>query len=148
MMSIVSAGPLEVLVVEFPGNKFTGEIVPALRTVVDKGIIRVIDLVFITKDAEGTVTTLELGDLDMETATIFNSIAADVAGLLSPEDIRSVAGMMHANSSVGMLVFEHTWATAFRDAVVNADGRLIIQERIPYAVVEAALQAQLAGSPA
>ena len=141
----MAIGPLEVLVVEFPGNKFTGEIAPALRAIVDKGIIRVIDLVFITKDAEGTVTTLELDDLDMETATIFDPIAADVAGLLSPEDITKVAGMMSANSSVGMLVFEHTWATAFRDAIVNADGRLIAQERIPYTVVEAALQAQPAG---
>jgi hypothetical protein len=144
----MAIGPLDVLIVEFPGNKFTGEIAPALRAIVDKGIIRVIDLVFITKDERGTVTTLELSDLDPETAKIFDALAADVAGLLGPEDIASVAGMMHANSSVGMLVFEHTWATAFRDAIVKANGELIAQVRIPHAVVEAALQAQPVGSTA
>jgi hypothetical protein len=144
----MAIGPLEALIVEFPGNKFTGEIAPALRAIVDKGIIRVIDLVFITKDAEGTITTLELSDLDLETAAIFEPIAADIAGLLSLEDITYVAGKMAANSSVGMLVFEHTWATELRDAIVNAHGRLIAQERIPHAVVEAALQAQPAGASA
>jgi hypothetical protein len=135
----MSLGPVEYMVIEFPGNQFKGEIVPALREVVDKGVIRIIDLVFVRKDEQGNVSVMELADLQKDAADAFAPLAREASTLFAEEDVQKVGEIMEKNSSVALLLFEHVWATRFRDAVLNADGRLIAGERIPRELVDAAL---------
>ena len=133
-------GPVEYLVVEFPGNKFKGEIVPALKELTDSGIIRIIDLIFIRKDGDGSVQWIELNKLPAEEAAAFDDLDGEVNELLNEADITAAAELLWPNSSAGLLVYEHVWATRLRDAVVGAGGRLVDNGRIPAAVVEAAMQ--------
>lgn len=135
----MSLGPVEYMVIEFPGNQFKGEIIPALREVVDKGIIHIIDLVFVRKDDQGNVSVMELKDLQKDAAEAFAPLARDTTTLLAEEDIQKISEIMESNSSAALFLFEHVWATKFRDAVVNARGRVIAGERIPKEVVDAAL---------
>jgi translation initiation factor IF-2 len=138
----MSVGPIEYLVVAFPGNKFKGEIIPALAELVENGTIRILDLVFILKDEEGNVAALELSELDADDEAAAMSDIADVQqGLLNEEDIQLAAEALDNNSSAGLLVFENVWATKFAQAVLNADGVLVANERIPYDIVQAAIAA-------
>ena len=132
-------GPVEYLLIEFPGNKFKGEIVPALVELTASGIIQIIDLIFIKKDEAGNVTSFELSALEAEEASPFDDLDGEIDGLLSEEDILIAAEALQPNCSAALLVFEHAWATRLRDAVVNANGRLVDNGRIPGAVVEAAM---------
>ena len=134
-------GPVEYLVVEFPGNQFKGEIVPALVDLTTNGIIRIIDLIFIRKDEEGTVSWQELSDLPGGEAAAFDDLDGEVIDLLNEEDIVKTAEALNPNSSAALLVYEHVWATRMRDAVVNAGGRLVDNGRIPADVVDAAMAA-------
>ncbi len=135
----MSLGPVEYMVIEFPGNQFKGEIIPALREVVDAGIIRIIDLVFVRKDEQGSVSVMELADLQKDAADAFAPLAREASTLFAEEDVEKVSEVMEDDSSVALLLFEHVWATKFRDAVLAADGRLIAGERIPKERVDAAL---------
>lgn len=136
----MSVGPIEYLVVAFPGNKFKGEIVPALAELVENETIRILDLVFILKDEEGNVAAAELSELDADDEAAAMSDVADIdAALLNEEDIALAAEALEPNSSAGLLVFENVWATKFAEAVRNADGVLVANERIPYDVVQAAM---------
>jgi hypothetical protein len=141
-------GPLELIALEFPGNRFSGEILPALQAVVDKGIVRIIDLAFVKKDGDGAVTALELQDLPGEEARVFDPVAADVAGLLSAADVARVADGLRANSSAAVLLFEHTWVSDVRGAVLRANGRVLLSERIPADLAEAAAAAAAADAAA
>jgi translation initiation factor IF-2 len=138
----MSIGPIEYLVVAFPGNKFKGEIIPALAELVENGTIRILDLVFIMKDEEGNVAAIELSDLDPEEEAAAMSDISDIdKGLLNEEDIQLAADSLEDNSSAGLLVFENVWAAKFAEAVRNADGQLVANERIPYDIVQAAMAA-------
>ena len=134
-------GPVEYLVVEFPGNKFKGEIVPALKELTDNGTIRVIDLVFVRRDEDGSATWIELSDLPIEDAAPFDDLDGEFGGLLNEEDILMMADLVQPNSSAAVMVFENVWATRLRDAIVGAGGRLVDNARIPAAVVDAAIAA-------
>jgi uncharacterized membrane protein len=129
-------GPVEILVVGFPGNQFTGEIAPALEDLVQSGLIRVIDLVFVTKDADGTVVGIELSDVDEGTSSAFQPHIEEPSGLLSDEDIEDLGAELEPNSSAAILLFEHLWATRFRDAVVNSGGQLVASIRIPKEAID------------
>ncbi|WP_214084014.1 DUF6325 family protein [Methanoculleus sp.] len=135
----MSLGPVEYMVIEFPGNQFKGEIIPALREVVDAGIVRIIDLVFVRKDDRGNVSVMELADLQQDVVDAFAPLARDATTLFAEEDVEKVSKIMENNSSVALLLFEHVWATRFRDAVLNANGRVIAGERIEKERVDAAL---------
>ena len=134
-------GPVEYLIVEFPGNQFKGEIVPALNELVSNGTIRILDLIFIRKDADGSVTWNELSALPVEEASLFNVLGSEFHDLMTEEDFIFAAEMLQPNSSAGVLLFEHTWATRLRDAIVNAKGRVVDNASIPAAAVEAAMEA-------
>ena len=138
-------GPVECLIVEFPGNQFKGEIVPALNELVSNGTIRIIDLIFIRKDADGSVTWNELSALPFEVATLFNDLTSEVHDLMTEEDFILAAERLQPDSSAGILLFEHVWATRLRDAIVNAKGRVVDNASIPAAAVEAAMEAALSG---
>jgi uncharacterized membrane protein len=135
----MTPGPVEVAVISFEGNQFKGEIVPALEEIVERGLVRIVDLVFIAKDEAGRVVAMELDDTDADLAGALSPLADEVAGLLSEADIREIGEQLEPNSSAAMVVFEHAWLRRLREAVLNANGRLVAQERIPAEVVERAL---------
>ena len=130
----MSYGPIELLVVKFPGNQFTGEIAPALKELVEAGTIRVIDLLFVNKDADGAVDVVEINDLGDATSPPSTRSSRELAGLLSEDDARYFAAALEPNSSAALLLFENTWAARFAQAVRNANGELVLNERIPRAV--------------
>ena len=132
----MSLGPIELLVVKFPGNKFSGEIVPALKDLVEGGLIRVIDILFVVKDEEGVMTVLEINDLDDEDYSTFDPVVADITEMLTPDDATQLAASLENNSSGAVMLFENAWATKVRDALVNANGELVLNERIPRAVID------------
>lgn len=129
-------GPIELLVLKFPGNQFKGEIIPAMEELVDNGTVRIIDLLFVRKDGNGDLTIIEMLELDEEEREAFDPLVDDVEGLLSEEDAFILAAGLEPNSSAGLLLFENTWAARFTEAVRNANGEVILSERIPRAVIE------------
>ena len=133
-------GPVEVLAVEFPGNKFSGEILPALTDLVEAGIVRIIDLVFITKDADGNVASLEVSALPPRSRPCSRR-PAPMRPTSSTRRTSRVSSMLDPNSSVGLLVFENVWAARFTESLRNADGKLLMNVRIPHQVVVEALEA-------
>lgn len=131
----MSIGPVELLVIKFPGNQFTGEIVPALTDLVESGTIRVVDIVLVNKDAGGQVEMVEIKDLVIDN-TSFDPVLSNLTDLLTEEDVEQFGAMLAPNSSAAMMLFENTWATRFADAVRAAKGELVINERIPRAVID------------
>ena len=132
-------GPVEYIVLAFPGNRFKGEIVPALAELVENETIRVIDLAFVKKDADGAITTLELDDMDENEAGGLGAYG-DVGDLLNEDDLVHAAEALEPNNSAALLVWENTWAARFAQAVRNADGIVLENERIPHDVVQAAIE--------
>jgi len=136
----MSIGPVEYMIVAFPGNRFKGEIVPALKELVDAGTIRIIDLAFVMKDADGSIGTTELADLDSDVYKAFDSLSPETMGLLNEDDLAAAGEELDPNSSAALLVWEDAWATKLRDAIVNAGGELLDLERVPGEVVLAAVE--------
>jgi hypothetical protein len=143
----MALGPVELLVVKFPGNQFRGEIAPALQELVEGGTIRVIDLLFVTKDAAGAVSSTELTDLDPDTYAVYDPLVSDLEGLLADDDVQRLGAALENNSSAAVMLFENVWATRFRDAVVNAKGQLVLAERIPHSVIEEVAAARAQSQP-
>jgi hypothetical protein len=135
-MATSSLGPVELLVIKFPGNQFKGEIGPALGDLVDSGTIRILDLLFAIKDEDGAFDILEVRELESGEMDIFEPLLTGGNEFLSEEDIQNIASMLEPNSSAAVLLFEDTWAVNFRDALANANAQLIYNIRIPQAVVE------------
>jgi hypothetical protein len=129
-------GPIEMLAVKFPGNRFSGEIVPALEELIESGTIRVIDILFVRKDADGTVEITEISELDDETYALFDTVMSDSEGLMSEDDGQQISELIEPNSSAAVMVFENTWATRFTEAMRNADGEVVFNERIPRVVID------------
>jgi hypothetical protein len=125
---------LEYLIVGFPENDFTGEIVPGLLSLVDDGLIRIVDLVFAAKGDDGSVVVLEVDEHDHLSA--FASIEGSVGGVIGPEDIDHAAESIAEGSSVLLIVWEDLWAAPFGDAVRRAGGVFIEGGRIPADIAE------------
>ncbi len=136
-------GPIELLVIEFPGNQFSGEIIPALSELVESGQIRVIDMLVAIKDGNGDVTVVEVSDLGDEINQALDALVDDWTGMLTTEDAILLSETLAPNSTVGLLMFENVWASRFATAVRNANGQVLLNERIPGAVIDelVALQA-------
>jgi len=132
-------GPVQCAVFGFPGSNFSGEIAPALADLVDKGIIRVLDLVFAIKDKDGNVAVVELEDLDPDKRAPWSGITDEPAGLLNDDDVDAISDALEPGDAAALLVWEDVWAARFAQAVRNADGELIMYERIPYDLVLAAI---------
>ena len=130
----MALGPVDVYIIGFPGNKFSGEIVPAILEQVDKGVMRVIDILFIMKDAEGTVAVLSIEDLGPEGAA-FVDIDVVQPGALNEEDADEVAEDIPANSSALLIAYENVWMQDLVGAFARADAVVIDQVRIPADVV-------------
>lgn len=133
----MTLGPLEYLVVRFEGNHFTGEILPELAALRDKGLVRIVDLLFIQKDKDGKVAVREVSDLSEEEAKRYGPIAGDLHDLVSLEDIEDVAGKIPTNSSAAIALLEHIWATRLRETILKARGEILEAGFVPMAEVEA-----------
>jgi hypothetical protein len=127
-------GPVDVYIIGFPGNKFSGEIVPAILEQVDKGVIRIVDVLFVVKDLEGNVATLTIEDLGPEGAA-FAEVDVFQAGALNEEDADEVADDIPAGSSALLIAYENTWMQELVLAFARADAVVIDQIRIPVDVV-------------
>ncbi len=129
-------GPVDVAIIGFPGNKFTGQIVPALKELIDAGTVRVLDIRFVMKDADGVLTSLAASDLDPETGPGFLSIEVHQPGALDHGDAEELADDLEPNSSAALIAWENLWAARFVDALRAADAIVIDQIRIPADVVD------------
>jgi uncharacterized membrane protein len=136
----MAVGPVDVYIIGFPGNKFTGRIAPAILELAENGTIRVLDALFVSKDADGVLTSLRAADIDEEGAA-FLSIEITQPGALAHEDAEEVSDDLPANSSALLVAFENLWAAKLVDALQAADAVVIDSIRIPVDVVEAALEA-------
>jgi Family of unknown function (DUF6325) len=134
-------GPVDYLIVAFPGNKFRGEIAPALADLVDAGTIRIIDLAFVSKDADGEVLAFELNDLDPEVRAGFERAGVEVQGLFNEEDLAAAGEELELNSSAALLVWENVWARDVAQKMRDAGGILLDFDRVPHEVVQAAREA-------
>lgn len=134
-------GPIDVQVVAFPGSKFTGAIAPALRKVVEKGTINIVDMAFITKDDEGSIAIIELNDLSDETKIELDEAIEGVLDLLNDEDLLIIGDSLDPGSSAVAIVIEHAWARDLASAVAGSEGHVILSERIPREIVQAAVAA-------
>jgi uncharacterized membrane protein len=136
-----SLGPVQYIVVGFPGNKFKGEIIPELGNLVKSGLIRVMDLAFVQKADDGSIVCMELEDLNDDDAAPFGAFEKQIGDLLNEDDLVVAAEALEPNSSAAVLVWENLWAKKFADALRAAEGVLVAWDRIPYEVVEAAMVA-------
>jgi hypothetical protein len=134
----MSTGFVQYLVVAFPENRFSGQIAPAIGDLVDAGTIRVIDLAFVMKDANGDVMTMEYADLAPEMAAAFEKFANTDGGLFNEEDMLAAGEELEPNSSAALLVWENLWATKVADAIREAGGVMLDFDVIPADVVDAA----------
>jgi hypothetical protein len=133
------SGPIDYLVVEFPGNRMTGEAFPLLVDLVDRGIIRILDLAFIRKDADGSVVAMELSDVDQDGSLDLAVFQGASSGLLGDDDLAEAANALQPNSSAGVLVYENVWAAPFARAMRRAGGQLVASGRIPVQAILSAL---------
>jgi len=128
-------GPVDFLALEFKGNQFKGEILPALLDLVQKKIVRVIDLIVVLKDQDGKHKALELEQLDAEMVHIFDPLEIEISGIIQVEDIEMIAEKMENNTTAAILLFENLWVIKFGEAVGRANGRMVMYDRIPFEVV-------------
>ena len=129
-------GPIEMLMIRFPGDQISGDLVPAMTELVNGGLVRIVDLLFIRKDSGGSVTVFELGDLSPDLAGQYAPLLNDVTELLNEEDAYELAESLESGSSAGIMLFENVWATRFAQAVRASNGEVLLSERIPNSVIE------------
>jgi Family of unknown function (DUF6325) len=132
-------GPISYLIVEFPGNKMTGEGFTALLDLVDRGVIRILDLMFVTRDTDGSMKALELQDIDHDGQFDLAVFAGASSGLLSPDDLSDAASVIEPGSAAGILIFENRWATPFVQALRRGKAELVSAGYIPQTDLLAAL---------
>ena len=134
-------GPVGYLIVEFPGNKMTGEGFPILLDLVDRGLIRVLDLVFVRKDDDGSTTVLELSDLDRDGTMDMSVFEGASSGLLDAGDIADAGTVIEPGSSAGILIYENRWAAPFAAALRRGGAQLVANGFIPLDALAASLDA-------
>jgi len=133
-------GPVDWIVVEFPGSEFKGEIAGVLDDLVARGTIRVLDLLILRKDDDGELEVLELGDFGDDELGGLRAYEAGLAMLLSADDVAAVAEAVAPGSTAGLLVWENLWAAPFGSAVRHAGGQLVASGRIPVQAMLAAIE--------
>ncbi len=138
---IEELGPVDYLVVEFPAetSNFTGAMASELATLVEAGTIRVLDLLILQKDSDGSIEALEIGDL--ESLDELRALETDLAEILAADDVEHLAAAMEPGSTAGVLVYENRWAAPFASAARKSGGQLVANGRIPIQAIVAALEA-------
>jgi uncharacterized membrane protein len=132
----MSIGPLEFVVIGCKGNQFTSEIVPELNSIQEKGLIRVVDLFFVRKDVNGTVTVLEVNDLNDEELAAFDPIKDELMGLFTPEDIVLLTETIPADTSAVIVLLEHAWILKLNEGLNRAGAVLLAAGMVPQASME------------
>ena len=142
---IEEMGPIDYLVVEWPGAQPKGEAAPLLLDLVDRGLIRILDLAFIVKGEDGNVAAMEISDFDesVEALAVFEGASS---GLLSDEDFEAAGEALDPGTSAALLVYENSWAAPFASALRRSGAQLVANGRIPIQALEAALDAAEAKS--
>jgi uncharacterized membrane protein len=140
MNDVSEMGPVDYILVEWPGRQPNGEVAPHLVDLVDRGLIRILDLAFVTKDEDETVAGIELADLG-DSAGELEVFEGASSGLLSDDDLTEAAAALEPGTSAAILVFENTWAAPFAAAVRRSGGQLVASGRIPVQAILAALDA-------
>lgn len=144
-LEATSIGPVDVAVILFEGSTLSGEVAPALADLHDSGTVRVIDVAFVRKEADGATSIVEVGDAEVaewfDIAEWFDKVDDAQFDLLSDEDLAEIAGGLEAGASAMVIVWENSWASRFAAAVRASHGRLIVQERIPRETVLRAIAA-------
>ena len=138
----MTIGPLEFVVIGCKGNQFTSEIVPELNSIQEKGLIRVVDLFFVRKDVNGTVTVLEVNDLNDEELAAFDPIKEDLMGFLTPEDIVLLTETIPHDTSAVIVLLEHAWIVKLTEGLNRAGAVLLAGGMVPQASMEQ-LEAEL-----
>lgn len=141
MADDTALGPISYLIVEFPGNKTTGEGFASLLDLVDRGVIRILDLKFVTRDADGSMRALELQDIDRDGQFDLAVFAGASSGLLGESDLSEAASVIEPGSAAGILIFENRWATPFIQALRRGEAELVAAGYIPQADLVRALDA-------
>ena len=131
-------GPVDYAIIGFPGNKFRGEIAPALADLVEAGTIRIIDVAFVGKDPNGDAVAMELTELDPEVQASLDKLGIEVGGLFNEDDLQDIADDLEPNCSAAVLLWENVWARKVTKAMRDAGGELVAFERVPHEVVQAA----------
>jgi Family of unknown function (DUF6325) len=134
-------GPISYLIVEFPGSKMTGEGFPALVDLVDRGLIRILDLTFVTRDADGSVRALELRDIDHDGTLDLAVFEGVSSGLLDQADLGDAGSVLEPGSSAGILLFENRWAMPFVEALRGSDAEVVAAGYIPMDALASSLEA-------
>ncbi|WRZ95872.1 DUF6325 family protein [Streptomyces sp. NBC_01007] len=138
-------GPIDYVVVEFPGNRMTGEGFPILVDLVDRGLIRILDLLFVRKDKDGSVVGMEIADFDGDGALDLAVFEGVSSGLLGEDDIEEAGKALEPGNSAGILVYENVWAAPFATALRRSGAQMVASGRIPVPAVLAALEDTDAG---
>jgi hypothetical protein len=136
----MSFGAIDYLAFEFDNEKLKGEILPELLDLVQKKIVRVIDMVIIKVYEDGRYEALEIEQLGPDLLGVFNPLELEISGLIQVEDIKMIAGEMATNTTAALLLVENLWSIRFGEAVLRADGRVVAHERIPFEVVNETLE--------
>jgi len=137
----VEVGPIDYIVVEFPGNRMTGEAFPLLLDLNDRGVIRILDLAFVRKELDGSVTGVALTDLDGDGHLDWLVFEGASSGLLDPADLETAGEVLEPGNSAGILVYENRWAAPFVTALRRSGAQLVSSGRIPVQTVLEALDA-------
>lgn len=140
-----SMGPVELSVLAFPETTFDGTIAEALRDIVERGIVSILDLVIIAKDDEGATSVIELADADAVIAAEFEKVDGEVLWLLSDKDITAVGEFLEPGTTAVLVVWENTWARQLKAAVLQAGGRLLVHDRLDANAVAASIAASPGG---
>ena len=132
-------GPVDYLSFEFQNEKLKGEILPELLDLIERKIIRIIDLVIIQKNKDGVHQAVEINQLSPDLISVINPLNAEISGLIQVEDIDGIAEVMANGTTAAALLIENLWAIKFREAVLRADGKLLEHLRVPAEEVEEAM---------
>ena len=141
-------GPVDYAIVAFPGNKFRGEIAPAIADLVDDGTIRIIDIAFVGKDDDGNTVAMELTELDPDVQEGLEKLGIEVGGLFPEEDLVDIAESLEPNTSAALLLWENVWARNVAQAMRDAGGVLVAFERLPHEAVQEARELALQAAKA
>jgi hypothetical protein len=141
-------GPVDYAIIAFPGNRFRGEIAPAIADLVDDGTIRIIDIAFVGKDGDGTIIAMELTELDADVQEGLEKLGIEVGGLFPEEDLMDIAESLEPNTSAALLLWENVWARNVAQAMRDAGGVLVAFERLPHEAVQAARELALEAAKA
>ena len=138
---VAEMGPIDYMVVEFPGSRMTGEGFPLLVDLVDRGLIKILDLVFVKKEEDGAVVAMQIADLDGDGQLDLAVFEGASSGLIGEDDLTEAGGVLEPGSSAGILVYENVWAGPFAAALRRGGGQLVASGRIPVQAILAAVDA-------